>query len=98
MANYLIYGANGYTGNLIARLAVERGERPILAGRNAPAVSSLAAQLGVEHRVFGLDRPALVDAGLEGVTVVLHCAGPFAHTSEAMVSACLRRRVHYLDV
>ena len=30
----LIYGANGYTGALIARLAVERGLRPVLAGRS----------------------------------------------------------------
>jgi short subunit dehydrogenase-like uncharacterized protein len=98
MANYLIYGANGYTGKLIARLAVERGQRPLLAGRNAAAVSALAAELGVEHRVFGLDRPEEVDAGLEGVRAVLHCAGPFAHTAGAMAAACLRRRVHYLDV
>jgi short subunit dehydrogenase-like uncharacterized protein len=98
MASYLIYGANGYTGKLIARLAVERGGRPVLAGRSGGAVSALAAQLGVEHRIFGLDRPDEADAGLEGVAAVLHCAGPFAHTAAAMAAACLRRRVHYLDV
>jgi short subunit dehydrogenase-like uncharacterized protein len=98
MASYLIYGANGYTGSLIARLAVERGQRPILAGRNAPAVAELAGRLGLEHRAFALDRPDEVDAGLAGVDAVLHCAGPFAHTARAMASACLRRRVHYLDV
>ncbi len=98
MANYLIYGANGYTGALIARLGVERGQRPVLAGRNAAAVAELAARLGVEHRVFALDRPEEVEAGLAGVDAVLHCAGPFAHTARAMASACLRRRVHYLDV
>ena len=98
MVDYLIYGANGYTGNLIAQLAVQRGGRPILAGRNGPALASMATQLGVAHRVFGLDRPEDVDAGLQGVTAVLNCAGPFAHTAPAMASACLRRRVHYLDV
>jgi short subunit dehydrogenase-like uncharacterized protein len=98
MANYLIYGANGYTGTLIARLAVERGHRPILAGRNGPAVSSLAAQLGLGHRVFGLDRPERVDAGLAGMAAVLHCAGPFAHTAHTMALACLAQHVHYLDV
>src|SRR5262249_28070432 len=80
MADYLLYGANGYTGALIARLAVERGHRPLLAGRNAAAVASLAAELGLEHRVFGLDDPATLDAGLSGARTVLHCAGPFAHT------------------
>jgi saccharopine dehydrogenase (NAD+, L-lysine-forming) len=80
-SGYLIYGANGYTGRLIARYAVERGQRPILAGRNAPAVEKVAALLGREARVFDLGDPVAVDRGLAGIRAVLHCAGPFAHTS-----------------
>ena len=53
----LIYGANGYTGMLIAHEAVARGQRPVLAGRNAQEVSKLAGELGLEYRVFGLDDP-----------------------------------------
>jgi short subunit dehydrogenase-like uncharacterized protein len=98
MAGYLIYGANGYTGSLIARYAAGSGQRPVLAGRDAASVSALAARLGMEHRAFSLDDPAAVDAGLAGVAAVLHCAGPFAHTARPMVAACLRRGVHYLDV
>ena len=37
-ARSLIYGANGYTGRLIARYAAQHGVTPILAGRNASAV------------------------------------------------------------
>jgi short subunit dehydrogenase-like uncharacterized protein len=37
----MIYGANGYTGELIAREAVERGLRPILAGRSKEKVEPL---------------------------------------------------------
>jgi short subunit dehydrogenase-like uncharacterized protein len=51
---WLIYGANGYTGELIAREAVRRGERPILAGRNREAIERLAAELECESRVFEL--------------------------------------------
>ena len=98
MPNYLLYGANGYTGRLIAREAVVSGQRPILAGRNAEAVSALASQLGLEHRVFALEDAAATWAGLEGMTAVLHCAGPFAHTAGPMVDACLEARVHYLDI
>jgi short subunit dehydrogenase-like uncharacterized protein len=98
MPDYLIYGANGYTGGLIAREAVVRGQRPVLAGRNAAAVAAAAARLGLEHRVFGLDKPEEVRAGLAGMTAVLHCAGPFAHTAGPMVDACLEARVHYLDI
>ena len=42
--DWMIYGANGYTGELVARLAVARGERPILAGRNAAALGALAGR------------------------------------------------------
>jgi short subunit dehydrogenase-like uncharacterized protein len=98
MSRYLIYGATGYTGGLIAQLARERGEHPILAGRNAAGVGGVAAALGLEHRAFGLDRVAEVRAGLEGVAAVLHCAGPFAHTFQTMAEACLQSKVHYLDV
>jgi short subunit dehydrogenase-like uncharacterized protein len=95
---YLIYGANGYTGELAAREAVARGQRPILAGRSAPEVGALARGLGLEHRVFALDDRRAVDAGLEDIAAVLHCAGPFARTARPMAESCLRRQVHYLDV
>ena len=98
MANLLIYGANGYTGSLIAREAVRRGLEPILAGRTAEAVSSLARELGLASRVFALDNPALVKTNLRDVSVVLHCAGPFAQTFQPMVDACLRTKAHYLDI
>jgi short subunit dehydrogenase-like uncharacterized protein len=98
MANYLIYGANGYTGALIAREAWVRGHRPVLAGRNAPAVAALARELGLEHRTFGLDDPAAVVPALAGMTAVLNCAGPFARTAAPLAEACLQARVHYLDV
>jgi short subunit dehydrogenase-like uncharacterized protein len=35
---------------------------------------------------------------LDGVTVVLHCAGPFVRTSALMVQACLEVGAHYLDI
>jgi short subunit dehydrogenase-like uncharacterized protein len=98
VSNYLIYGANGYTAQLIAREAVKRGQRPILAGRNADAVSVVARPLGLESRCFGLDDVGKIADGLAGVSAVIHCAGPFAHTSKAMVDACLRAKVHYLDI
>ena len=95
---WLLYGANGYTGELLARLAAERGERPVLAGRNGPAVRRLAEELGLEHRVISLADRARVDAALADIDVVMHCAGPFSATSAPMVDACLRTGVHYADL
>lgn len=98
MANFLIYGANGYTGELITRFAAERGLKPIIAGRNSAAIGELAQKHGLESRVFSLDDREQVDAALRDVEMVLHCAGPFSITSRPMVSACLRNRKHYTDI
>lgn len=94
---WLIYGATGYTGRLIARHAVERGHRPVLAGRRADAVGALASSLGLDHRAFPLEGQALLD-GLAGVAAVLHCAGPFSETALPMAEACLATGTHYLDI
>ncbi len=94
----LIYGANGYTGELVAREAVRRGTAPILAGRNEGAVAALASELGLPHRSFGLDDSAALHRGVDGVAAVLHCAGPFVLTSRPMVDACLAGGAHYLDI
>lgn len=95
---WMIYGANGYTGELAAREAARRGLKPILAGRNAATIGALAAELGLPHRAFGLDDPAALRKGIEGMAAVLHCAGPFVRTSRPMVEACLDTRASYLDI
>ncbi len=95
---WMIYGANGYTGSLIAREAVKRGLSPLLAGRNRHAVQALAGELGLESRVFALDDSAQVARELGGLALVLHCAGPFSATAEVMMRACIQARAHYLDI
>ena len=95
---FLIYGANGYTGELITRYAVERGMKPILAGRNAIAIEELAKKHHLDYRVFSLDETGRLDAALQEVDMVLHCAGPFSLTSRQMVGACLRNKRHYTDI
>lgn len=95
---FLIYGANGYTGELITRYAAERGMKPILAGRNAIQIEALAKKHTLEYRVFSLDETERLDAALQEVEMVLHCAGPFSLTSRPMVEACIRNRKHYTDI
>jgi len=95
---WLLYGANGYTGELVSRLARSLGHRPVLAGRSADAVCGLSEELGVERRLFSLEVPQRIDEALAGMSLVLHCAGPFSRTSNPMADACLRTRTHYLDL
>ena len=78
--HWLIYGANGYTGELASREAVRRGLTPFLGGRSEAAVAPLAEELGLERRCFDLADAAGVDGALEGIGLVLSCAGPFRRT------------------
>lgn len=94
---WMIYGANGYTGRLIAREALQRGLSPVLAGRGR-AVAELAAELGLAHRQFDLGDPEALRGGLDGMGLVLHCAGPFSATCAPMLEACLATGAHYLDI
>lgn len=95
---FMLYGATGYTGRLTARMAVQQGLRPVLAGRNAAKVAALAQELGLEGRTLALEDATGLDAALREVTAVLHCAGPFSQTYPPMAAACLRAGVHYLDI
>jgi short subunit dehydrogenase-like uncharacterized protein len=93
MTAWMIYGAYGYTGALIAREAKARGLTPILAGRDAPRIAALAAELDLPHRAFSLENPALDD-----VALVLNCAGPFSATAAPLMQACIGACAHYLDI
>lgn len=95
---FLLYGANGYVGEAAARLAVQQGLKPILAGRDAAKIEPLAKELGLEHRACALDDAQALDRALRGVPLVLHLAGPYKFTAKPMADACLRAGVHYLDI
>jgi short subunit dehydrogenase-like uncharacterized protein len=95
---WMIYGANGYTGHLVAAEARRRGLNPVLAGRRAGPIKKLAAELDLPMRVFGLDDAPAAAGAIADMMVVANCAGPFAATSAPMIDACLRSRAHYLDI
>lgn len=97
-ARLLIYGANGYTGEMIARAAARQGLNPVLAGRTSQAVETLARDAGCESRVFGLDDPDAVRSVLADCRVVVHCAGPFSATAAPMMAGCIAARAHYTDI
>ncbi len=95
---FLLYGANGFTAQLIIDLADQYGLTPVLAGRDGAKIKALTESRGLEHIVFGLDDPDAMDAALRGFSIVLHCAGPFIHTGTPMMEACMRTGVHYVDI
>lgn len=95
---WLLYGATGYTGELIAREAAKRGIPPIIAGRSHEKVMKLADELSCESAVFDVDDHTSLISALQRAHVVLNCAGPFSATARSMMQACLATRVHYLDI
>ena len=95
---WMIYGAYGYTGELIATEAARRGAKPLLAGRDAERLQRLADELGLPHRACSLGDEERLAETVAGVDLVLHCAGPFSATALPMMRACLANKAHYLDI
>lgn len=98
MADIIIYGAYGYTGELIVRRAVELGLRPMLAGRNSDALKKVADAHALPHSACDLADAQGLDGLLKGAKVLIHAAGPFIHTAKPMMEACIRNGVHYTDI
>ncbi len=98
MADFLLYGAYGYTGRLITRLCAERGLTPLLSGRNAEKLEAMHREFGFPYRAVDLRNTTELHDLLQDQKVVLHAAGPFVETAEPMMEACLATGTHYLDI
>lgn len=96
--SWMIYGAYGYTGELVAAYAKERGQAPLLAGRNEQKLKAVADKLGLPYEVVNLEDPVALRQALAEQDVVVHCAGPFEVTAAPMMDACIATRTHYLDI
>ncbi len=95
---WLLYGAYGFTGRLIAEVAARRGASPVLAGRDEERTRRLALKLGLEARTFALESPSAIREGTAGVEAVLNAAGPFSSTYRPVLEACIWHGTHYLDL
>jgi short subunit dehydrogenase-like uncharacterized protein len=98
MENFLLYGANGYTGELIVRYAKTHDLHPVLAGRSASAIESLALKYSLPFHVFDLTEKEKLLEALREVNLVLNAAGPFDSTAKPIIEACLETGTHYIDI
>jgi len=98
MNDFLLYGAYGYTGRLITRMAADHGLRPTLSGRNMAKLSAMADEFGFPYVAVSLEDEDALRELVSQFKVVLHAAGPFIRTAGAMHQACLATGVHYLDI
>ena len=95
---FLLYGANGYTGKLIAKLSSTYNLQPILAGRTEALIKPLASALQLPCRIIDLDNKEQLQKALREVKLVLHAAGPYVYTAKQMIEGCLETGVHYIDI
>ncbi|GIH02602.1 saccharopine dehydrogenase [Rhizocola hellebori] len=94
-----VFGAYGHTGRFVVAELRDRGFVPLLLGRDAGKLQTLAApHLGLDYRVASADDPASLDLALTDAAAVVNCAGPFASTAAPVIEAALRAGVPYVDV
>ncbi|OJJ07155.1 hypothetical protein ASPVEDRAFT_88410 [Aspergillus versicolor CBS 583.65] len=98
MAPLIIYGATGYTGQMASENAKALNLDFSIAGRTNDKLQSLASSLDVPYSVLDVNNHGLIDSALKDASVLLNCAGPFIRTAKPLMEACIRNKVHYLDV
>ena len=119
MMDLVVYGASGFTGQLVCRYLrrhAPAGLRWALAGRDAAKLEQIAAQPldelplpsggGAEARcepsaiIGGCSAESAVQRIVKDTKprVVLSTAGPFIKHSDALVGACARAGISYVDI
>lgn len=94
-----VFGASGHTGRFIVAQLLRHSFAPLAIGRDSAKMAEAGfQQSGVPVRTASIDNPASLDRALADAAAVINCAGPFLDTADALASAALRARIHYLDV
>jgi len=108
----VLWGATGFTGQLVAEYLTQRygalgsEVRWAIAGRNREKLEALRKQLAVfDPRAVRLpiligrsDDPASLRAIAKQAVTVCATAGPFAKLGSEVVAACVGERTHYCDI
>ena len=95
----VVFGATGYTGRLAVEALLERGLRPVLAGRDSGRLAGLAADLDgdLEVAVADVSRPETVRALLDAGDVLVTTVGPFAKWGDPAAEGAVGAGAHYID-
>ena len=94
----ILYGSYGYTGSLIAEECKSKKLQVILSGRNKEALQRQSLSTGFQFEVVDLQDIKSLKKLLQQGNLLIHCAGPFQHTAETMVQACIETGTHYTDI
>jgi short subunit dehydrogenase-like uncharacterized protein len=99
----VIYGANGFSGRLIAEFLREYNLPFIAAGRNMGRLREVMARVpGIETADYEClettDTLQDLTQLFEGAKVVCNTAGPFIYNGPRVIEAALNAGCHYLDI
>jgi len=99
----VIYGANGFSGRLIAEFLREYNTAFIAAGRSASRIKEVMDHLpGIETADFEIVETAGTTEDLkrlfEGAKVVCNTAGPLIYNGPRVIEAALEASCHYIDI
>jgi short subunit dehydrogenase-like uncharacterized protein len=94
----LLYGANGYTAQLILDYLPHYNLPVIICGRNEATIKPLSEQYKLAYKIIDLNNTTQLEEGLYDIQLVIHCAGPFIYTAKQMVEACIKTKTHYIDI
>ncbi len=90
-----VVGATGYTGTLVVRELLGRGERVVAVGRSPEKLDALPES--AERRVADALDSEAVRKAIDGCRVIVSCVGPFVDLGEPTLRAAVAAGVHYLD-
>lgn len=94
----VLFGATGYTGDLVLGAMLRRGIRPVLAGRNVAALSELARKhTGLEFFPADAKDPESIRRLLTEGDVLISTVGPFERFGVDVAEAAVRAGARYID-
>jgi short subunit dehydrogenase-like uncharacterized protein len=94
----IVFGATGFTGRLTVDALVEKGVRPVIAGRNREKLEAVSSGVkDLEVAVADVSDPGSIQALLTPGDVLISTVGPFHLRGEAAVKAALAAGAHYID-
>ncbi len=96
--DWLIYGANGYTGRLVVEQAVKQGHNPVIAGRSPEKIKPIAEQYDLPYLILNLNDKNSVSEKLSNFKLISNFAGPYPLTVGPLADVCIENGIHYIDV
>lgn len=101
----VVFGATGYTGQLVCKYLVTHDARPswAIAGRSASRLSSLKTSLSLAESVGVIEADTCSYSSLTSMTsqakVVINIVGPYRpFKATEVVRACIETSTHYVDL